>query len=413
VLGGGLIGLCCAYYLRRGGAEVVVLERARVGSGASRGNAGEVCPSMAEPLPAPGTVREALGTLFRSDAAFHVRFGALPRMAPFLLRFAANTRRRAYARGLRAMGPLGGRTFKLFDELAEEGIGRDVSDAGYLFCYRSAERAAEGREQMLRMVELGFASPSGPLLDADGLRELEPALGDGARAGFLQPGERWLDPSRFVDEIASALRAMAVPIHENAGVDRVEGSAGGVTVSTSSGVFRGDIAVIAAGSWSQELGRAVGLRLGMRPGKGYSFSVRPAAIPRRALYLSDAHIAVTPLDGGLRIAGTMEFDGSHDRFNPKRIQAMVAATGPYLRDVDWSQRRDEWVAPRPMTPDGLPLIGWVPGGERVIVATGHNMLGLTLAPSTGKAVADLVLTGDAGIDLTPFSPSRFDGASRS
>jgi D-amino-acid dehydrogenase len=145
----------------------------------------------------------------------------------------------------------------------------------------------------------------------------------------------------------------------------------------------------------------------MQAGKGYSFSVFPESMPRRALHLPDGHVAVTPMNDRLRIAGTMEFDGTFDRFEPRRVEAMVAAASPYLRGIDWNGRSDEWVGPRPMTPDGLPMIGHLEGQSRIFVATGHNMLGVTLAPATGRVIADLMLRAEVPFDLSPFSPNRF------
>jgi D-amino-acid dehydrogenase len=145
----------------------------------------------------------------------------------------------------------------------------------------------------------------------------------------------------------------------------------------------------------------------MQPGKGYSFSVLPPSMPRRVVNFNDAHVVATPMGGRLRIAGTMQFDGSVDGIDQRRVRAIVRAVRPLLLGIDWEARSDVWGGPRPMTPDGLPFIGQMPGSSRVVVATGHNMLGLTLAPATGRVIADLVMTGRAGIDVAPFSVGRF------
>jgi D-amino-acid dehydrogenase len=174
-------------------------------------------------------------------------------------------------------------------------------------------------------------------------------------------------------------------------------------VHTSGGIVESEAAVLAAGVWTRELGRAVGVDLNLFPGKGYSFSVDVDKMPARLVHLGDAHVAVTPLGNRLRIAGTMEFDRDHDRFHARRIDAIVRAAGPYLAGVDWANRRDEWVGPRPMTPDGLPVIGRLPRHRNVFVAAGHNMLGLVLAPSTGRLVAGLV---DGESAPAAFDPRR-------
>jgi D-amino-acid dehydrogenase len=402
-----LVGLSCAYYLHRGGARVTVLERQGVGSGASRGNAGWVCPSMAEPLPAPGVVRHAAGSLFRSDSPLYVHPSWLPWMAKFLVRFTRHSTRRSFERGLHAMSPLGATVFECYDELAEDGIEVGGGRDGYVIACDSLESARRNRDQLIHMTGLGLASTPGPLLTGRDLTELEPALASTTGAGFLLPDERWLDPSLLVDGLAERLRGAGVEIVEGVGVQNVKGSEKGVAIEAAGRRFEADLGLIAGGIGSQALCRTLGVSLGMQPGKGYSFSVFPESMPRRALHLTDAHIAVTPMGDRLRIAGTMEFDGTFDRFDPQRIKTIVTAARPYFRGIDWNTRSDEWVGPRPMTPDGLPMIGPVAGQSRIFLATGHNMLGVTLAPATGRVVADLMLKGEVRFDLAPFSPNRF------
>jgi len=167
------------------------------------------------------------------------------------------------------------------------------------------------------------------------------------------------------------------------------------------------VVVVAAGVWTRDLVAPLGVKLTMHAGKGYSFALHPARMPERVLSLSGAHVMASPLGDRLRVAGTMEFDGTTDRFHPERIQAIVRGLAPMLRDVDLSDRSEEWVGPRPMTPDGLPVLGPIAAHPRVVLATGHNMLGVTLGPVTGDVVAGLVCAGEPGIDLAPFAPERF------
>ncbi len=408
VAGGGLVGLSCAWFLRAAGAEVVVFERgAAVGGGASRGNAGEICPSMVDPVPAPGMVAHAFANLFRRDAALFVHPAYAPRMAGFLARFARASTRAAYERGLAALGQLSRGVFEAYDELAQAGIGTHAGRNGYLMCYASVASARKEREAFLRAERAGLASPPGPVLDAAAAAEMEPLLSPAVRAAFLVPDERWIDPSRLIDDLASANREAGVEIVTDVRVTAIDEGPGSVRVATSRGGFEGSALVMAAGIGSRELCSMLGVRLPMQPGKGYSFSLHPEPVPSRVVNFADAHVVATPMGDRLRIGGTMEFDGTLDRFNPRRIEAIVRALRPYVRGIDWSARTDEWVGPRPMTPDGLPFIGRLPGSSRAFVAAGHNMLGLTLAPVTGKVIAELVTAGRAAVDLSPFSVGRF------
>jgi len=245
------------------------------------------------------------------------------------------------------------------------------------------------------------------MLDGEGLRLLEPLVSDRIAAGFELPGERWIDASRLVDELDIDLRSDGVSVLTDAAVRAITDLGDGVEIDTATGAVDGAVAVVAAGAWSRDLLRPLGAKLSLYPGKGYSFCVQPDRMPEHVLHLPDAHVMLTPFPGGLGVAGTMEFDGTMDRFNPGRIEAIVRAAAPFVHGVAWADRTDEWVGPRPITPDGLPVLGPLARHPRVVLATGHNMLGVTLGPVTGRVVADLVVRGDSGIDLRPFAAERF------
>jgi D-amino-acid dehydrogenase len=407
IVGGGLIGLSCAWFLRRAGADVVVVEAGeRTGGGASRGNAGAICPSMTEPLPAPGMIGEVLANLRRSDAALYVHPRAAPSLAGFVARFAAAATHRRFEGGLAAMASLARGVIPAYDELAAAGIGSHARHDGYLFAHADPDAAVDERAHIARMSSLGLCAEPGEVLGGSALRDAEPALGPAAIAGFVLPGERWVEPSVFVDELTEASIASGVAIRTGTGAVRIDTFEDGVEVLLAGGE-RVDVAevVVAAGAWTPSLIGRLGVHLPVVPGKGYSFEVRPHVMPRRVIHLSSAHVVVSPAGERVRIAGTMEFDGTFDRFREGRVGAIVRVAQGFL-DMDLTARRDEWVGPRPMTPDGLPYLGRVPGHERVVVAAGHNMLGLTLAPVTGRAIAGLIMAADPGLDLSPFALDR-------
>jgi D-amino-acid dehydrogenase len=403
VVGGGVIGLWTAHHLHAAGVEVAVLERDRVGSGASRGNAGQVCPALSVPLPEPGIVADSLRTLHRRESALYVRPQASLALARFLLGFAWNARAARFAAGAGALRELGRDAVAQYRELAS-GIKLRLGDRPYVSVHHSRQAAEAGRHRLAQLAGDRFEISDG-VLDGQRLGELEPCL-TGTGTGYLIGGQITLDPSALVDGMATQLRAGGVELREGTRATAIDPRPDGVTLATSAGRVEADAVVLAAGIWSVALAATIGVRLPIFPGKGYSFTVPIDEAPRHPILLEAAHVVMTPLDDGTRIAGTMELDSRHDRFDHRRVEAIVAAARPYLRGVHWNQRRAEWVGPRPMTPTGLPLVGPIGGSGRAFVAAGHNMLGVTLAPATGRAIAQLITLGRADVDLTRFAPPR-------
>jgi len=402
IAGGGLIGLCSAYYLAEAGVRVTVLERGRVGGGASRGNAGEVCPDLVTPLPAPGVIGPALRGLPRPDSALYVRPRLDASLLRFLVRFGLNTTRNRYAAGVRTLARLARGTFGLFGDLEADGVDGDAVKTGFVFAFASPASARAAWE-----AQRAIGAPlGGPVLAGAELASLEPALGPAARAGFLVREQWSVDPSLFVDRLAARLRSRGVSVVEGARVTSVAERGGGTRVRTTVGDFDADVTVVAAGVWSRELCRGLGVRTDLFPGKGYSFSVDADPVPRRVVHLGDARVVLTPMGKRVRVAGTMEFDADPDAFHPRRVAAIVAAASDYLRSADWAGRQEEWVGARVLTPDGLPAVGRLPGCSRVLLASGHNMLGLMLGPATGRLVTDFV-TGAPDPELAAaLDPAR-------
>ncbi|MFD6999260.1 NAD(P)/FAD-dependent oxidoreductase [Streptomyces mirabilis] len=377
VLGGGVIGLTCAFYLGRAGLKVTVLERDRLGSGASRGNAGEVCPDLVEPLGAPGVAAKALSGLFRPESPLWINPVPNVRLLRFLARLGLNSTARRYDAGVASLAALAEDTFALFEELEALGVDGGAEKDGFLFAYASYEAAAHGVAAFRR---LGAPVATEGVLAASALAEAEPTLGPAARAGFLVERQWSLDPGRFVDSLAERLRRRCRAGGGRARVTAVREGAGRVEVRTTAGTYGTDQVVVASGVWSREICRSLGVDIDLAPGKGYSSKVR--------------------------VAGTMEFDRDPDHFRQSRVDVIVAAARPYLPEADWDHREQEWMGPRPMTTDGLPLIGPLPGHPGVVLATGHNMLGLMPAPVTGRLVTGL-LVGKPDDSLTPgFAPGR-------
>ena len=399
-----MIGLLAAHYLRKRGAEVTVLERGRPGAACSAGNAGWITPSIAVPLPAPGLLAESLRWMLRADSPLYIKPSAAPRMLGFLLRFWKHCNARDFNAGAMALSTLAADTMTLYDELAAEGVAFESHSDGLLMVFRRAEGLAAEKALIER---LGY----GPLreLDADEVHALEPALAPGLVGGLHVPPERTVRPEQLCAGAAEHLRRHGVAIEEGHGVGSFHlegGRARAVDVAGSQ--VEADAFLIATGAEAAGLAGQCGCLLQLQAGKGYSLTLNePEVTVRYPLYLGEAKIAVTPFEGVLRVAGTMELSGINLEPDPRRLAALARAAEREVPGVTAGGGAVEWVGMRPITPDGLPILGALPTCGNVFVATGHQMLGVTLAPSSGRAMAELIVDGRTEMDLTAFDPGRF------
>ncbi|HEY5169230.1 MAG TPA: FAD-dependent oxidoreductase, partial [Thermoleophilia bacterium] len=239
-------------------------------------------------------------------------------------------------------------------------------------------------------------------------RRLFPSLRCELAGAFFFPEDGHLDPMRFTRAVAALAAEAGGTVVTGAEALSLEPAPRGVRAVTTRGEFAAAQAVLAAGAWTPFLTRGLGLRLPVEPAKGYSVDVdRPADFPELPLYLGDAHVVLTPLGDALRLGSTLELSGWDMRVRPKRVAYLRAGGERAIGLPADGPVRQLWRGPRPVTPDGLPVIGRVPGRDRIILATGHCMLGLSLGPVTGRLVTQLASGARPEIDLTPLGVQRF------
>jgi D-amino-acid dehydrogenase len=412
IVGGGVAGLAAAYFLRRGGAEVAVLESNRVGSAASAGNAGWLSPAQAGPLPEPGLAAYGVRSLVQRDSPLYFAPSHLPRMVTWLVRFALHCNARDYRRGAEALARLGRRTFELTELLQRDGVEFEVQRSGGLV---AAERR-EAAEAFLRGLEplraLGYRIPE-RVMDGAPVRELEPMLSEDVSAGLLIEEHWHVHPPTLTRALAARLRDMGVAIEEGAEVFGLEGSDGRVRgVRSAAGDFGADAVVLAAGAWTPALARQAGLRVPVEAGKGYSFELRVDRPLARPLLLVEPHVGCTPFGDRLRVAGTMEFSGVNARIDRRRIDGIVRGAARLLPAVGSAAIEHPWGGMRPIAPDGLPIVDRAPRHANLYLATAYSMLGMTLAAPAGEALARLILTGRRPPELEPFGADRFASRGR-
>lgn len=412
VVGGGIVGLCTAYYLAEAGVAVELVERRGIGSGASRGNAGWVCLSHSAPVPAPGVLRYALRSLGRPDSPLYLRPLPDPSFARWLWRFWRSSTPAAFRRGYAAIAELNRDTFELFDGMRAAGVDTTLRRPGMVHAFRSAAEARRNLAIQREMANGRYPLPD-DVVTGPAAHQLDGALSPGVGAAYLVEGEGVVDPEALARALGAALTAAGVKIHENAAAIGFRSAGDRVTaLRTADGEIGCSAVVVAAGTRSAELLRELRCRLPIQAGKGYSFSVDLDPAPRHTLYFGEARAVASPIGGTTRLAGTMELSGNNNRLDWRRIVAVARASrhylGPWFDDPDdlVSLIRDPWVGGRPFLPDGLPVIDRVPGHDNAYAATGHGMLGVTLGPVTGRRLADFIRTGHRPPDLAPFTLAR-------
>jgi glycine/D-amino acid oxidase-like deaminating enzyme len=406
VVGAGMVGLATAWFLQESGAEVTVYERDRVAAGASWGNAGWLTPSLVAPLPEPAVLRYGLRAVLSPRSPVHLPLRADRSLLRFLTAFVRNSTARQWRRGIGAYVPLNERALEAFDVLAAGGVTAPTHAAApFLACFRR-ERDAEALVAELQAIrDAGQADVVFGPLPGLRARAAEPVLSDAVGAAVQVHGQRYLHPPEFVRSLAQSVRARGGAVHEGVPVTALREEAGGVTVVTPDGGRRHDAVVVATGAWLPELAARFGVRQPVQAGRGYSFSVPVERMPAGPLYFPKQRVACTPLGSRLRVAGMMEFRRPGDPLDPRRLAAIADAVRPFLKGVHLEQRRSEWVGSRPVTADGLPLLGRT-ASSRVFVAGGHGMWGIALGPLTGLLMAQTVLKGEAPVELAPFDPLR-------
>ena len=407
ILGGGVIGLACAHYLLRAGRSVTVLEQGTAGCATSHGNCGTLTPSHAGPLAAPGTIAQALRWLSRPDAPLRIRPRADAALARWLLGFARRCNDRDWTAATRAKAPLLQRSRALIEALVrEQRLDCEFEAFGTLNVYRDAANFEKGRALAGRLAEFGVRTD---VLDEAATLAREPALKPGVAGALFHPGDASLRPDRYVAELARVVRAAGGRIEEGARVDGfvTEGSRIAEVVA-SNGRHAGRDVVLALGAWSPALVRALGLRIPIQPGKGYSITyARPARCPRLPLTLKEPSVCVTAWGSGYRLGSTMEFAGYDDSLNRVRLDALRRGAAAFLFEPEGPEVVEEWYGWRPMVPDDLPVIGRAPRIDNLILATGHGMLGVTMSAGTGELVAEIATGRSPSLDIAPFAASRF------
>lgn len=410
VIGGGIVGICSAYYLRKAGHDVTVIDQSDLSDGCSFGNAGMIVPSHFIPLAAPGMISKGIRWMFDSTSPFYVR----PRLSGDLIRWGYYFYKHATAehvcRSIPALKELSLFSKAMYQQLARElPFEFGFEERGLLMLYQNEETAHEEAETAVIANRQGIEAH---VLTATEVQKLEPDVQLNVLGGVYFPGDAHLAPNRLMAELIALLKEMGV---------RVLGSTLVTDFEIQDSIIKKiifkdadldfDEVVVATGSWSGAVMQKLHIDLPMQAGKGYSFTLpdveKNVRVPS---ILLEARVAVTPMGHHLRFGGTMEIGGLSHSINMNRVRGIVNAIPRYYPEMRVALPPVEkvWHGLRPCSPDGLPFIGRSKKINNLVIATGHSMMGLSLGPGTGKLVAELIAREKVSVPTEMFNPERFD-----
>ncbi len=408
IVGGGVIGLFTAWYLRQTGVEITVIDRNDLTDGCSFGNAGLIVPSHVVPLASPGMLRKGIKNLFNPNSPIAVRIAPDLDLIRWYMRFAGAASASHVVKSIPVLKELCLFSKSLYSDLKESGqLDFPMWHKGLLMLYQSAKIGDELMEEAEIARHAGLEVSN---LTATEIQSMEFDAKPNVSGGVHYESDDHLNPSLLMKSLLSTLEESGVTFVRNCAVRKVITSGEkAIALETENGIFEFDQLVITAGFWSTQILKKLKINLDVQPGKGYSFkakTVRPIHFPA---LLADANVAVTPFGDDLtQFGGGMELGYGGLKIRQARIDQIIRAVGQFYPSESGLKIEPEqiWQGHRPCSFDGLPFIGRIPAFQNVFVGTGHSMMGLTLAPATGKLLSELICEKKLSLDLTPFRIDR-------
>jgi D-amino-acid dehydrogenase len=407
VLGGGVIGLCTAYYLNLKGFVVTILDKGDFSSGTSFGNAGMIVPSHFVPLAQPGMITKGIKWMFDAQSPFYVK----PRLSKNLLdwgwKFYRHATYKHVANTVNILKRLNLESKILYTELAAQLDDVEIKSKGLIMYCKTQSAFDEEIALANRALAIGLKAE---VLDVKQLKKLDPTMSIDVEGGVYFPEDAFFSPSGFLEKLVMHLKDIGVRLISNVQEAEFIVDKNLKQINSSKGLFSADQFVICAGAWTRELTHSLGLKISMQPGKGYSFTLEsPVEMPSICSILTEAKVAVTPMPEGLRFAGTMEIGDMTFSVNHQRVQGIKKSIPNYFPNfqVDDFSKTAIWTGLRPCSPDGLPYIGRTKKLPNVLLATGHGMMGMSLGPITGKLIAEIAANQSPGIEISKLAVERF------
>jgi D-amino-acid dehydrogenase len=407
IIGGGIIGLCSAYYLQKEGHQVTIVDQSNLDAGASYVNAGYLSPSHIIPLSAPGVMKKGLQWMFNSSSPLYIK----PRLNSDFLNWVWAFNKSCNVNHVKKAAPvirdISVLSQKLYEEIkTSENFTAHYEKKGLLILCQTEKLLEEELKMAALAVKLGLeAKEIGP----NEIKELEPNVEINAIGAAYFKCDHHSTPHEFMTEMKSYLKDVGVTFYTNEKVEDIKVTDKVITaLKTNKQTLTADEVVLAAGSWSALLSKKLGLSLLLQAGKGYRINTEKYTGITIPAILAEAKTAVTPMHGFTRVAGTMEIAGINHNINKVRVEAIANAVSDYYPNLKITQEEKDNVACglRPVSPDGLPYIGKSNKCKNLTIATGHAMMGWSMGTASGLLVSQIISNKKPLLDLNPFHPDR-------
>lgn len=407
IIGGGIIGVCTAYYLQKEGHKVTIIDKSNMSSGASYVNAGYITPSHFIPLATPGIITKGIKWMFDATSPFYVK----PRLDLDFLKWSLAFKKSATkAKVTKAIKPildinLLGRD--LYDDLkTTKDFDFHYEKKGLLMLYKSDKVGEEEWKIGKLGIQQGLNVEN---LSKKQVEKIEPNANLDIKGAVYFHSDAHMTPNLFMEEMISYLEKKDVIFYKNEEVLDLELKSKKITkIITNKREIKVDEVVLAAGSWSPLITKKIGLKIPIQAGKGYCLNVKSDTKISIPSILCEEKVAVTPMQGFTRFAGTMEIAGINHKINPKRVEAIAKAGKRYYKNLEITSEEQEnaTCGLRPCSPDGLPYIGKSEKCKNLTIATGHAMMGWSLGPATGKLVSEIISEQKTSVEISSFHPDR-------
>ncbi len=408
IIGGGIIGLCSAYYLQKEGHKVTIIDKSNYSSGASYVNAGYITPSHIIPLAAPGMISKGIRWMFNPESPFYVK----PRLDYDFLKWSLAFKRAATKSKVEKAIPII-KDINLFsralyeDLKASEDFNFHYQKKGLLMYYKTDKAGEEEWETGQKAIQEGLKVEN---LSIEQVKKIEKNAHLDIKGAIYYHSDAHMTPGDFMQQLKNYLQKNGVSILQNEEVTEIFTRGNKVTsVKTTNLEITSDEFVVATGAWSQNFAKKLGVKIPVQAGKGYSINTTQQTNITIPAILMEAKVAVTPMQGFTRFAGTMELGGINHHINSTRVNAIAKAGESYYKNIKITnqEKLTAKCGLRPCSPDGLPYIGKTKKFKNLTIATGHAMMGWSLGPATGKLVAELISEQKPSLNLPPFAVERF------